>query len=335
MGILSIDEFKREALLGYIQERQYPVIDALIPYMPKDEQAFDLDFAYDMIGTAKNPAAAIRPFGAVAPLREGGEIKRVVQEVAKLQHARRIDERDQIRFMNPRSDAERSQTIKKVYDIVDDLVQGTNRMEAFMRAAAIYVGRLVYKQNNMPLDIDFGIPATNKVALTGTDLFGDHANAKPLEVLIEYARMFADKNGGLMPAAIHVSRDVLWDITKCKNTIDNIKGINQGAVTIDEVNQFLNRFGLPSLALDDYTVYFEETDTTERLLPVRRVAFIGVQNAPAVGSLVEGPTAKNKFQPGRYIDPRTDDNTENETIEVGEAVFPALKYPSAIFHLDV
>lgn len=334
MGILSIDEFKREALLGYIQERQYPVMDALIPYMPKNEQAFDLDFAYDMIGTAKNPAAAIRPFGAVAPLRDGGEFKRIVGEVAKVHHARRIDERDQIRFMNPRSDEERKQVLKRVYDIVDDLVQGTNRMEAYFRAAVIYKGKLVYAHNNTNLNIDFGVPESNKVVLTGTDLFSDHANSKPLEVLIEYARLFADKNGGLMPAAIHVSRDMLWDITKSKNTIDNIKGVNQGAVTIDEVNAFLNRFGLPSLSLDDYTIYFEETRTTERLLPPRRIAFIGVQNAPAVGSLVEGPTAKNKYQPGRYIDTRTDPDTENEIIEVGQAVFPALKYPSAVFHID-
>lgn len=228
MGILSIDEFKREALLGYIQERQYPVMDALIPYMPKNEQAFDLDFAYDMIGTAKNPAAAIRPFGAVAPLRDGGEFKRIVGEVAKIHHARRIDERDQIRFMNPRSDEERKQVLKRVYDIIDDLVQGTNRMEAYFRAAVIYKGRLVYAHNNTNLNIDFGVPESNKVVLTGTDLFSDHANSKPLEVLIEYARLFADKNGGLMPAAIHVSRDMLWDITKSKNTIDNIKGVNQG-----------------------------------------------------------------------------------------------------------
>jgi hypothetical protein len=334
MGILSMQEFGKEALLGYINERQYPVIDALVSHMPKDEQAFDLDFAYDMIGTAKNPAAAIRPFGAVAPLRDGGEVKRIVQEVAKLQNARRIDERDQIRFMHPRSDAERQQVFKRVFDIVDDLVMGTNRMEAYLRAAAIYKGKLVYNHNGTNLDIDFGIPAENKVVLTGTDLFSDHANAKPLEVLIEYARTFADKNGGLAPSAINVSRDVLWDITKCKNTIDNIKGINQGAVTIEEVNQFLNRFGLPNLTVDDYTIYFEETGTTERLLPVRRIAFIGVQNEAAVGSLVEGPTAKNNFQPGRYVDTIIDEHTSNETIEIGEAVFPALKYPSAVFHID-
>ncbi|WP_110113261.1 major capsid protein [Bacillus sp. CGMCC 1.16541] len=336
--ILALEEFSRESLIGYVEALNLPFNPKLTKFLPKGEsKVWTLDFAYDIIQRSKGAAASIIPFGMPAPLRDGRGVERVMQEVAKIAHSRKIDEREQLKFMNPRNEQERQQVIDKVFNMVDDLTLGVYKAEEWLRAAALYYGAFVHedKANGVILNIDFGIAADRKVVIAGTDAFDQHETAKPLEALIEYAITFKNKSGGRMPAEIHMSSSVMFDILKAENTVRSIKGANGGSVTPQELTDYLMKFSLPPIVTNDDVVYFEEIGVTKRFLPERRIAFLGFQDAAKLGDTVEGPTVKNEGQPGLYVHTRIDDETDAQFIEVGEAAFPALEQPDGVFHLDV
>ena len=172
------------------------------------------------------------------------------------------------------------------------------------------------------------------MVLSGTARWNDYANANPLQDLIRYHALFKKKNVNRSAVEIHMSWDVFWDIINCKTTVAAIKGNAGGTIAPEEINLYLARFGVPPIVIQDETVEFENATEETRLLPVNRVAFLGIQGI-ALGNTVEGPTVEKKGVPGIYSRTWGDSNTLDEYVEVGKAVFPELTYPSGILHIDV
>lgn len=332
-GILSLEEFKRETLLGFVESLEVPFEQKLLTFLPRDKKVYSLDFAFDSVTKAKSTAAQILEFGAPSPLRDKGKVEKMVGEVAKIAHKIRFDQRDQLTIMNTKFDKERQQVIDRALQDVASLTEDIYKTEEFMRGQVLYQGRLQYSQNDVVLDIDFGIPNENKVVLTGTDKWNDYENATPLQDLIEWTHLFKKKNANRSPLAIHMSFSTFWDMVKCKSTVSAIKGNVGGTIAPDEINAYLKRFMVPPIELQDFTVNFEKGGE-QRLLPENRVAMLGIQGAQ-LGSTVEGPTVENGGQPGIFSRTWQEDNTLNQFIEVGKAAFPELNYPTGIMHIDV
>ncbi|MEZ2659292.1 major capsid protein [Aneurinibacillus aneurinilyticus] len=331
-GVLSLEEFKRETLLGFIQALEMPFEQKLLRFLPRDKKVFSLSFAYDIVTKAKSTAAQILEFGAPAPLRDKGTVERAMAEVAKIANKHRFDQRDQLTIMNTRFDQERQQVIDRALQDVATLIEDVYKTEEWMRAAALYYGVMQYNFDGVVLDIDFGIPSGNKVVLTGTEKWDQYETANPMQDLIEWTQEFKRKNADRAPQAIHMSFSAFWDMVKCKSTINAIKGIVGGTIAPDEVNAYLKRFNIPPIEIQDFVVDFE--DGTRRLLPENRVALLGIQGVQ-LGSTVEGPTVENGGQPGVYTRTWQEDNTLNQFVEVGKAAFPELQYPTGVMHFDV
>lgn len=331
--MLSLEEFKRETLLGFIESLEVPFEQKLLTFLPRDRKEYSLTFAFDIVKKAKSTAAQIIEYGAPSPLRDKGTVEKLVGEVAKIAHKFRFDQRDQLTIMNARFDVERQQVIDRALQNVASLVEGIYKTEEFMRAQALYHGKLKYNSNDVVLDIDFGIPNDNRVVLTLTDKWNDYDNATPLQDLIEWTHMFKEKNADRSPLAIHMPFTVFWDMIKCKSTVSAIKGIAGGTIAPDEINAYLKRFMVPPIELQDFAVDFEKGGE-QRLLPENRVAMLGIQGAQ-LGSTVEGPTVENGGQPGIFSRTWKEDNTLNQFVEVGKAAFPELNYPTGIMHFDV
>lgn len=331
-GILGLEEFKRETLLGFVESLEPDFEEKTLPFMPRDKDSYSLDFAFDIVSKTKSTAAEILEFGAPAPLRDKGKVEKMVAEVAKIAHRIRFDQREQLTLINTKFDRERQQVIERALQNVASLAMGVRKTEEFLRGQVLYHGKIDYSVNGTQINIDYGVPAANKITLTGQDAWNQYETATPLQDLIESTHKFKKANGNRLPVAIHMSFTTFWDMIKCKSTVDAIKGVVGGTIAPDEINAYLRRFDVPPIDIQDFEIDFETGSA--RLLPENRVAFLGITGAQ-IGSTVQGPTVENAGTPGIYTRTWTEENTLNQFVEVGKAAFPELNYASGIMYIDV
>lgn len=327
---LHLEEFRGEEFQGYIDNvpnaRAY-LLESLMPA----RNVFDIKFSYNVIDRVYARTASITGFNASAPLRDKDGLAKHFGEVAKVQHGFRVDEEELLRFNRPRTDAERQQAIDYVYNQTDNLVAGVRDIKEWMRAQAIYKGVLVYSENDIKINVDFGIPAENKI--TAGIAWSDHATSTPLEDLQDAVAQYKLTNRGQSPAVFHVSTKVVSDLLQ--NT--QIKNQIFGSPTDKRlVTQADLRTVFGSLSLPDFVVQDDQIDNgagLERLLPERRIVLLP---STEVGKTMSGVTVEKNYQPGTYVVTEIkESNPPSQSVFVGETVFPALQRPTAIIHLDV
>lgn len=331
---LTLDEFKPQALLGLVENREVPFTPILRSFLPLEE-SFSTNFMYDIIDQTRVTAASLSEFGAPAPFRDKKQVARALGEVAKIQHRIRFSEKDQLEYMNGRNDREKQALLDRALTNVADLRIGVEHTEELLRAAAVYEGKLVYDHDGVKLDIDFGIPLANKLNVTGADKWDQADTANPLEDLIEASLVFKDKNAGQMPLEIHMPFAQLREIMKAKSTISAIKGVAGGNVLPRDIDEYLQANMLPAIKVNDQVVTLPDGVTTKRYLPERRIVLLGTAMDPQLGYTALGPTVERQGQPGIFVNPWEKLETKDEIVEVGEAAFPALQRPNAVFHMNV
>ncbi|HDR7872364.1 TPA: major capsid protein [Bacillus mobilis] len=330
MSILQLDEFKRETLIGYVENLTVPFESKTLPFLPRDKDVYSLTFAYDIYRKNNNVAANLLEFGAPAPLRDKQGLERAVAEVAKLAHRYRFDQKDQLTIMNTKFDKERQQVIDRVFNYIDSLKLGVEETEEYFRTSVLYKGKIKYDLEGFNLDLAFDVPKATAL----TTKWSDVEKSNPIKDLVDLIEKFKKANAGRRPLAIHMSNAAYLDILQSKSTISNIKGVAGGMVTPDELATYLSRWNIPAITTNDLEITFED-GKTERYLPERRVVFLGIEGKNSLGSTVQGPTVEKQGQPGIYTRAWNEENTLNEFIEIGKAAFPELSYPSGVMQIDV
>ncbi|AYF06329.1 hypothetical protein MLA2C4_11805 [Bacillus mobilis] len=330
MSILQLDEFKRETLIGYVENLTVPFESKTLPFLPRDKDVYSLTFAYDIYRKNNNVAANLLEFGAPAPLRDKQGLERAVAEVAKLAHRYRFDQKDQLTIMNTKFDKERQQVIDRVFNYIDSLKLGVEETEEYFRTSVLYKGKIKYDLDGFSLDLAFDVPKATALTIKWSDV----EKSNPIKDLVDLIEKFKKANAGRRPLAIHMSNAAYLDILQSKSTIGNIKGVAGGMVTPDELATYLSRWNIPPITTNDLEITFED-GKTERYLPERRVVFLGIEGKNSLGSTVQGPTVEKQGQPGIYTRAWNEENTLNEFIEIGKAAFPELSYPSGVMQIDV
>lgn len=330
MAILQLDEFKRETLIGFVENLTLPFESKTLPFLPRDKDVFSLTFAYDIFKKNQNVAANLLEFGAPAPLRDKQGLERAVAEVAKLSHQYRFDQKDQLTIMNTKFDKERQQVIDRALNYVENLKLGVEETEEYLRSSVLYKGNIKYDLDGFSLDLKFDVPK----AFAATKKWSDPETSNPIKDLVDWIEKFKKANAGRRPLAIHMSNAAYLDILQSKSTIGNIKGVAGGMVSPDELATYLKRWNIPPITTNDLEITFED-GKTERYLPERRVVFLGIEGKNTLGSTVQGPTVEKDGQPGVYVHTWSEANTKNEFVEIGKAAFPELSYPSGVMQIDV
>lgn len=330
MAILQLDEFKRETLIGFVENLTLPFESKTLPFLPRDKDVFSLTFAYDIFKKNQNVAANLLEFGAPAPLRDKQGLERAVAEVAKLSHQYRFDQKDQLTILNTKFDKERQQVIDRALNYIENLKLGVEETEEYLRSSVLYKGNIKYDLDGFSLDLKFDVPK----AFAATKKWSDPETSNPIKDLVDWIEKFKKANAGRRPLAIHMSNAAYLDILQSKSTIGNIKGVAGGMVSPDELATYLTRWNIPPITTNDLEITFED-GKSERYLPERRVVFLGIEGKNTLGSTVQGPTVEKDGQPGVYVHTWSEANTKNEFVEIGKAAFPELSYPSGVMQIDV
>lgn len=330
MGLLALEEFRKPQFLGYVENRLLPK-EYLLKAVSDTDETYDLKFDYDVFTDTYAPSASITGWNSGAPLRDKQGFKTLTQEIAKIQHGVRIDEREQLMYQNPRVPEERSKAIKKVYDMTDRLIEGVYDTEEFMRAQALYKGRIEYTSNGILLEVDFKLPAV----VTMTIPWSDRENATPLDDLRVMVAAYKKANGGQAPAYIDMSGAVLLDLELNAQMRGAIFGVNNAMVPDQEqvqaqIRKVANASGL-TIRINDQE-YSPEGGDVVRYMPERTVTIMGAK--PII--TVTGPTVEKDFATGIYVTPISKEGPPpSEEIYVGESAFVAVQRPNQVHRLAV
>lgn len=327
---LHLDEFQKESFQGYVEEvppqRNY-ILKAFLPV----EEIFDIDFSYNVINGQYAPAASITGFSAAAPLRDKKELSQAFGSVTKVQHSFRLDEREILKFNAPRSSQEQSKVIEYVYNSTDELIVGVDDMEEFLRAQALYTGRLKYDddEEDIHIDITFDIPEENKILASVA--WSDPAS-KPLADLQAAVKQFQSQNQRKKPRVMHMTSDTEAQLLQNEQIRVQVYGQNNGGrlLTPGDVQTALTALRLPPYQINDDVVNLYGVGEVP-LLEDGKVVLLGED----LGKTYVGPTAEKNHQTGKFVAPKIENDPPQQTVRVGETVFPALQKPQAIVIMDV
>lgn len=326
---LHLDEFQQPQFQGYI-DNVPPAKKYLLSGVMPVRQTFDTDFSYGVVSGKYARAASITGWNAGAPLRDKQGLSIAFGSVAKIQHGFKLEEKELIKFNRPRSDAERDSVIDYVYNETDDLIEGVRETEEYFRASAIYKDKLTYNEDDIVLNVDFGIPSANK--LNATTSWATVATATPLTDLQTAVKQFKKANRGQMPTVIHMSSATEANLLQNAQIKNQIYGspTDSRILMPTDIRNIFTALSLPPYVVTDEVVDIGNGD--ERLLPENRVVLLGNN----LGELMVGPTVEKNYQPGVYVVPEIKEtNPPQQAVFVGESAFPALKRPSGIVWLDV
>lgn len=326
---LHLEEFQRPSLQGYIENvpaaREY----LLKKFMP-EKTTQDINFAYNVINGQYAKAAAITGWNASAPLRDKKSLEKAFAEVAKIQHGQRLDEKELLSFNRPRTDEERDQAIEYVYDTTDELAQGVDDMEEYLRAQALYNGGISYHDNvnDIHIDFEFDLPAGNRMNVVTA--WSDPA-ANPLQDLQAAQKQFQKENRRQRPSVMHInSTTEAWLLQNDKIRTQVFGSQNGGQMlTTENIQNTLRALGLPAYEVNDDVIALESGDV--ELLADGKVVMLSEN----LGMTMVGPTVENGYNTGRFVQPLIEVNPPAQSIIVGKAVFPALQRPQGIVILNV
>jgi hypothetical protein len=327
--MLTLDQFAGEEFLGYV-ENVPPARPYILSRFLPNESIYDLKFAYNVINKQYTRTASITGFNSDAPLRDKDGLSQAFGEVAKVQHGFRLNEEELLRFTHPRRPEEKQKAIDYVYDQTDNLVQGVYDIEEWMRAQVLYKGVLVYSENDVVINVDYGIPAASK--LTTANTWATPATADPLKDIQTIVNRFKAVNRGQSPTELHVSGAVKTDLLKSPSIILQVYGDadSRRLITNNDLDSVLSSLDLPKIVVQD--VEIDNGAGLERLLPTRRVVAFG---GGEVGKTFFGPTVEKNYQTGMYVLPIIEKKPPSQEVYVGETVFPALQNTNGIVWMDV
>lgn len=327
--VVQAPEFQPARLQAYVENvpaaRSY-LLEALMP----DQNVNDINFSWNVINGAYAPAASITGFNAAAPLRDKQAQSKAFGSVAKLQHSYFFDEVELFAYNKPRTPEERAQIVDQGLNYTDELVTGVRETKEFLRAQAIYNGRVVYDnvKDDIHLDIEFPVPAANRI--TATVGWADTA-AKPLTDLAGMVKQYQATNQKRRPTGMHMTTATEALLLQNEQIRVQRFGANNGGqlLTPGDLAAVLAALRLPAYQVNDDVININGADV--QLLDDNKVAMFGT----GLGFTAVGPAAERGYTPGLFAITQEKVNPPSEEIIVGQTAFPAFQRPTAVVTLSV
>lgn len=335
-GITHLKEFQKEALQGLIDETvrnaEESVFDTYLP----DKDTFNNNFAYDIIKNTPHIAGLIA-YGAEAPVADRDAVARMSGELAKMGLKYIVTEEELLAIHHARFDAERQATVEELVVKTVDLIKAIRRRAYIMKAQALTQGTLTYNANGVKATVDFGIPASQKIAYDAGHDFSDGA-VDVIGKLIEWVQLFESNNRGQKPAEILMSRKVQNGLLS-HPTVIALSGNPNSPARVSEqfLNDIFRQYGLPPVrVITDLNVtarnVYTGQDEVINVFNENRIVMIG---GDARNRFLYGVTVENNFRPGIAVQAYDKDEPVQSIIKAVATGFPAIAKPELILHADV
>lgn len=267
------DVLSDRRLLDYTQ--QFPPqpgdMEGLFPSVKID------DFEADMVFGAYNKPVLAEMYAFDTPTelgqREGYESGAVSLNLIK--EKMKLDEREIMRLRRPRSNAEQTQAIQRIYRDVEEIQNRIENRIEYMRYQAVTTGKIEYVGNGLELGVDFGVPGNHKGTLSWSD-----PEADVLEEMFQIKETIL-KDTGFAPTHMLTSTKWLYKLLKNKAIRLAILGTEKDKfITPAEMNQGLSAMGLFTIKIDEKRYATQKVvnkrvvKTFEKFLPEDTAVFL-------------------------------------------------------------
>lgn len=333
-GITNLKEFAQPTLRALVDATVENTIPTFADEYLPDENIYSPEFTYDIF--KQNPSiAGYVGYGAEPPVMDRDEVAKGVGEVAKMGHKYILTYEELMAIHQARSNQEKQAVVDRLILKNVRLVENIKKLAAVSKMQAIAQGQFKYDSNQVKIEVDYGVPAEHKIALTGDNTWAnpDH---DVIGDLIEWDKLYTDNNGQ-QADVILMSRETQALLLK-NAVIVAEAGRPDGAtrVNVKELHSVLEGYDLPPIQIvterenryvDDYT---GETIVQE-IYPKNRIVFL----SKGVGQFFYGPTLENGMQPGIVLLAEDLRQPIRSVVEVHAAGFPVIDTPSLLLHADV
>jgi Phage major capsid protein E len=333
-GITHLEEFKEPALRGLVDETLKEAEPTLGDRFLPNAEIYSNTFAYDIIKKSKHIGAMIG-YGSEPPVVDRDAVASKMGEIAKMGLKYIATEEELLALNQARNNGEKEAMIERLAMKGVDLVQAIQRRIGVIKMEALAKGNFTYNKNGVKVNVDFGVPAEHKVALTSPNDWDD-TTRDVIADLLGWVETYENSNGKA-PDVILMSREAQSKLMR-NQVIITEAGRPEGSTRISqqELYEVLDGFGLPPIQIvsnrkvtvkDIYTGQDEEIE----FFPVNRVVML----SEGVGNFLLGPTVENNFQPGIVLQAYDKQEPIQSILRAVAAGFPAIESPSLIFHADV
>ncbi|WJY27469.1 major capsid protein [Sporosarcina trichiuri] len=277
-----LELFSTKEVLNYQQNRQYPALlgETLFPEVKKQSLEFDMIKG----GNALPVVASVHAFDTEAEIGSR-EASKMAIELALVKRKMQLKEKDIIAIEQPRNAAEQQYLMSQVYNDIDVLTAGVRARIEAMRMEVLSTGKVTLDENGLDMVVDYGVPAANKEALSGTGLWTAET-ADPIEDLMRWADSLSAR-----PTRALTSTAVLSALLRHPKIVGALFGRDSMRVaTRNDLNAFMQQHDLPTIAVYDAQYRKQEkngTYTKHRYLPKNSFVMFGDGQ---LGETLYGPT---------------------------------------------
>ena len=260
-----------------------------IPYMgealwPNDKkQGLNLEWivGYNSLPVALMPSA----FDAKPTVRDRIGATSVQTEMPFFRESMRIDEKDRqklLMFMEANKNQYALETITKIFDDVNNLVEGARVQPERMRMSLLVDGKIEITGSNdkgvnvsykYDYDKDGKWAKANKVILSGNAKWSDHVNSNPVLDILNIKRK-AEAMGIILTRA--VLRTETWSDLMANQNIKNDMNVTEGQkiIVTDSMLQtyLLNKTGITFVTYNK--MFKDESGKDKYFYPTKSVSFL-------------------------------------------------------------
>jgi hypothetical protein len=293
MSFELLKEFTLKAVLAYARTRQPRNYLGVTLFPVRTENA--LSFQYWKDQNRLPVMASIQAYGAEAQIASREGATKITGEIPPIKRKIPLDERELLALKREGAgdiDLVRGQ----LYNDIDNMVDSVQARIEKMRMDAVAYGSLILNENGVVMNVDYGVPATNKETLANENVAGgywNYANAEPVTKIQEWVNAVVAACG-VRPIRALTSNTVLAYMLKNAQIRTMIYGDQGGsrAVSLNQINELMATLDLPIIATYDLQVRAQAEDgtySTIRFFPATRFVLLPPASC---GETLMGPTAE-------------------------------------------
>lgn len=262
-------------------------LERLLPNVNRE----DLEFAFTRGRLDDQDATVYRAFDTPAPIARRQGVSRVRGELPPLSRKIQIGEEERLRLRQLQENGgagANNRLVDQIYRDAENMARAINARLELARGEALYTGKLVLAENGVKAEVDYGMPAGNKVSAAVA--WSNFATADPLGDLLTWMEAYVDETDGATPGEIQTSTKVKGYLLRNEKMQRIVRGDTERVLNEEELNNQLRISGLPPISTYDTKVRVNGVST--RTIPEDRLLFLPDDGEP-LGETQFGVTAES------------------------------------------
>ena len=285
-----LKEFTRKKVLSYA--RTLPEEDHMGPMLFPVETTQELSFEYWRSQNHIAVSASVQTWGAEAQIASREGAAKVSGEIPPIKRKIPLAERN-ILALKRNGAGDVSMVRDSLYNDIANMVESVFTKIEVLRMQALATGALTLNENNIILNVNYGVPAAQQVTLAGGALWSA-AGTRTIIADIQAWAQAVENATGIRPTRALTSDTVIANMLTDQTIREMLWGPvgDQRPVTMTQINGLLQSMDLPQIGSYNkrYRVQAEDgTYTTLRFFPANM--FVLLPSEP-LGQTLVGPTAE-------------------------------------------